>query len=40
MAHALEILHNISIVALLLTTFYFGKKQVNKNDLPKMNGEV
>jgi len=34
MTNVLEIMHNLSIVALLLTTFYFGQKQVNKKDLP------
>jgi hypothetical protein len=31
--HLLEIFHNLSIAAVLLTTFYFGSKQVNRKEL-------
>jgi hypothetical protein len=31
--HVLEIFHNLSIIALLLTTYYFGSKQINKSDV-------
>lgn len=34
--HALEIIHNLSIVAVLLTTFYFGSKQVNKSEVKQL----
>lgn len=33
--HILDIVHNLSVVAVLVATFYFGSRQVNKKDIKK-----